>query len=41
VNIPDETRRLVRERANLAGEYCGVTEADTGGELTVDHFRSD
>jgi len=39
VNIPEEVRRLVRERANSACEYCGVTESDTGGELTVDHFR--
>jgi hypothetical protein len=39
VSISPETRQLVRERAGLACEYCGVTETDTGGELTVDHFQ--
>lgn len=29
---------LVRTRANFACEYCGVTEEDVGGLLTVDHF---
>ena len=29
----------VRQRAKFACEYCGVLEADTGGELTVDHFQ--
>jgi hypothetical protein len=29
----------VRRRAGFACEYCGVTETDTGGQLTVDHFR--
>jgi hypothetical protein len=29
----------VRQRANFACEYCGVLEADTAGELTVDHFQ--
>ncbi len=29
----------VRLRAQFACEYCGVMEADTGGELTVDHFQ--
>jgi hypothetical protein len=31
----------VRLRAKFACEYCGVTEADTGGELTIDHFQPD
>lgn len=26
-------------RANFACEYCGVTETDVGGLLTVDHFQ--
>ena len=34
-----DIREQVRRRANYACEFCGVTEADTGGELTVDHFR--
>ena len=29
----------VRLRANFACEYCGVTETDTGGLLTVDHYQ--
>jgi hypothetical protein len=29
----------VRERAKFACEFCGVSETDTGGRLTVDHFR--
>jgi HNH endonuclease len=35
-----ETLRLqVRQRANFACEYCGVTETDSGGELTLDHYQ--
>ncbi len=29
----------VRERYVFRCGYCGVSEADVGGELTVDHFR--
>lgn len=29
----------VRQRAEGACEYCGVTETDSGGPLTVDHFQ--
>jgi hypothetical protein len=29
----------VRQRAHWACEYCGVTETDAGGPLTVDHHR--
>ena len=29
----------VRERYDFCCGYCGVSEADVGGELTVDHFR--
>jgi hypothetical protein len=29
----------VRRRAAFACEYCGVTEIDAGGPLTVDHYR--
>jgi len=32
-------RELVRVRAHLACEYCGVHETDSGDELTIDHFR--
>lgn len=37
--IPAKTREQVRLRANYACEFCGVTENDTGGELTIDHFQ--
>jgi HNH endonuclease len=30
---------LVRQRYNFSCGYCGVTEVETGGELTVDHFQ--
>lgn len=29
----------VRQRAQFRCGYCGVSETDTGGLLTVDHFR--
>jgi HNH endonuclease len=29
----------IRQRARFACEYCGVTETDTGGVLTLDHFQ--
>ncbi|MDQ3179883.1 MAG: HNH endonuclease [Acidobacteriota bacterium] len=32
-------KQTVRERANFACEYCGVSEQNAGGELTIDHFR--
>lgn len=31
--------QTVRERYALCCGYCGVSEADVGGELTVDHFH--
>lgn len=34
-----EVRLYIRQRAHFACEYCGVSEADTGGELTIDHFQ--
>ncbi len=37
--IPEELRQQVRERARFACEYCGVSEMDAGGELTLDHFQ--
>ena len=35
----NDERAIVRQRANYACEFCTVTETDTGGELTVDHFQ--
>jgi hypothetical protein len=39
MSISPEIRQQVRQRAAFACEYCGVTETDTGGELTIDHYR--
>lgn len=39
MSLSDATKQIVRERAGFACEYCGVTEQNAGGELTVDHFR--
>jgi 5-methylcytosine-specific restriction endonuclease McrA len=39
MSLPADVRMLVRQRAQGACEFCGVTEADTGGELTIDHFQ--
>jgi len=39
MTVPTELRLRVRQRANFACEFCGVTETDMGGELTVDHFQ--
>lgn len=37
--ISEKTRQIVRERAQFACEFCGVTEDDAGGMLTIDHFQ--
>jgi hypothetical protein len=39
MSLPVAIRHLVRERAGFACEYCGVTEGDVGGELTIDHYH--
>ncbi len=39
MSISPETRLSVRQRANFVCEFCGVSETDTAGELTVDHFH--
>ena len=39
MSIPTDVRWVVRQRAHFACEFCGVTETDTGGELTIDHFQ--
>ena len=39
MSLPEAKREQVRQRAGLACEYCGVTETDTGGLLTIDHFQ--
>src|SRR5262245_659735 len=39
MSITADVRLAVRQRANFACEYCGVSETDTGGELTIDHYH--
>jgi hypothetical protein len=39
VTIAAALMEQVRTRAGFAYEYCGVTETDAGGLLTVDHCR--
>ena len=39
MTITPDTRDGVRRRADFACEFCGVTEINTAGEMTVDHFR--
>ena len=39
MSISLEQRKMVRQRAGFACEYCGVTETDTAGELTIDHIQ--
>lgn len=39
MTITAEVREQVRRRAHQACEFCGVSETDVGGQLTVDHFQ--
>jgi hypothetical protein len=39
MTVSSNIRQEVRERANFVCEYCGVSEADTGDELTLDHYQ--
>ena len=39
MSISQTVRQSVRERANFSCEYCGISETDSGGELTTDHFQ--
>jgi len=39
MTITVDIREQVRQRANFACEFCGVTEIDSGGQLTIDHFQ--
>lgn len=32
-------RNEVRQRSMYECEFCGISETDSGGELTIDHFR--
>lgn len=37
--VSESIRQVVRQRARFACEYCGVTETNVGGELTIDHYE--
>ena len=39
MSVAPAIREHVRQRARFACEFCGVGETDTGGLLSVDHFR--
>ena len=39
MTVSREDVEFVRTRAGFACEYCGVTETDCGGQLTVDHHH--
>lgn len=39
MSISSETKQKIRQRADYACEYCGVSESGVGGELTIDHYR--
>jgi 5-methylcytosine-specific restriction endonuclease McrA len=39
VSVPPAIREAVRQRAQQVCEFCGVTETDAGGLLTIDHFQ--
>jgi len=39
MTINPGVREQVRHRAKFACEFCGASEVDSGGELTIDHFK--
>jgi hypothetical protein len=39
VSISASLRQKVRQKANFLCEYCKVSETDSGGELTIDHYQ--
>lgn len=39
MSVSASIREQVRQRAQYACEFCGTTEIDTGGMLTIDHFQ--
>lgn len=39
MTISTDLRERIRAYANFACEFCGVREEDTGGQLTIDHYR--
>lgn len=39
MSISSGTKQKIRQHADYACEYCGVSESDVGGELTIDHYQ--
>lgn len=39
MSIDADARQFVRSRAHFSCEYCGVSEVEAGGELTIDHYH--
>jgi hypothetical protein len=39
MSLTASIREQVRQRAQYACEFCGITEIDVGGMLTIDHFQ--
>lgn len=39
MSLSASLREQVRQRARCACEFCGISEIDTGGLLTIDHFQ--
>lgn len=38
MSIDSKIKELVRQRADFKCEFCGVSEVDTAGKLTIDHY---
>lgn len=39
MTISSDTRREVQRRVDYSCEFCGISETDVGGVLTIDHFQ--
>jgi Phage integrase, N-terminal SAM-like domain len=39
MSLAASIKEQVRRRAQYACEFCGITEIDAGGMLTIDHFQ--
>lgn len=39
MSLSPAIREQVRQRAQCACEFCGISEIDVGGLLTIDHFQ--
>ena len=39
MTISASLREQIRQRAGFVCEYCGVSETQAGGELTIDHYH--